>query len=472
MEQEVTAWTSEAFRTLEKARLLLALAQAVLESTNHILAVQLPKRLDLAESELNHIKNLHANVTALVEHVRAKVEDGIIASYTAAVGSRLVPAISGLEAALKLLDTAEVPLYVVNGTNGARKHVLGDFVARDVIETLLVNVSVFRGNCERTVSLLAEQLAKLLETAHRNNQKLVKCTKTYDSQVADVQMIMRYAFSPASLPRSSSNLVRAILKENSSLELELASLLAMLTNHYDQCVMAQNLMRDSGAAVDVDVLRNDALELPGVLKEFGSIHDIIMNNESRAAKFVDLKLPHVDSVILQCSELVESYTTFKDTDFVRFVLVMVQCEKIMRHNSVDAHVSSGKESVDAYVDVISQLTYHYTQFHSVYHLKYVTELHYEQYVYPRRFLKILQDFLNGTLLQVEEEERTRRHHWLQKYGSFIPKEFVLPGEYNQPSVVQVISEGLDEIQASSAVESEARLLALIKQLRELKVEQA
>lgn len=466
LEEEVRRWTEEAFRTLEKAKHLSSLAQALLESTDHILRDQLPKRLELAESCMSKVKNQQANVTALTEHLRSKVTNGMVGSYRAAVDDLLVPALSGLDDALAQLKDTKVPLYLINGSEGGMlKYKLGDFVSYDVIETLKGNISIYRENCDKACHLLESQLDTIVDTAHKINSRYSRSSRVYDSQVVTVQMIMRYAQS-TSLPKSNSNIVRTILKENASLEQELVSLLEMLTNHYDQCALAVGFLRESaGNSVDFDVLRNDTLELPSVLKEFGSIHDIIMNNESRAAKFVDQKLPPIDSVISSCEELVSLYSRFKNEDIVRFVLLMVRCEEIFRSNSVDTKSSSGKNTVELYAEVVNQLTYHYTQFYGIYHLKYLTELHYEQFVYPRRFLKQLNDFLNGSLLQLEEEERERRRHWLQQYGNFIPKDFVLPGEINQPSVVQVISEGLDDIQSDTAQIDESRLLDLIKALR-------
>ncbi|SGZ53769.1 CIC11C00000005644 [Sungouiella intermedia] len=463
---EVRQWTDEAFRTLEKAKLLSSLAQAVLESTDHILRDQLPKRLDQAESLMSKVKNYQANVTALMEHLRSKVVNGIIGPHTTAINELLVPALSDLDTALDHLKATSVPLYLINDTNTSALFKLSDFVSYDVIEKLKGNIAVYRSNCDKGRQLLEAQLDKLVDIAQKNNSRYSRCSRVYESQVVAVQLVMRYAQS-TSLPQGNSNIVRNILKENASLEQELVSLLEMLTNHYDQCVLAVTILKgSSGNEVDFNVLRNDAQELPSVLKEFGSIHDIIMTNESRAAKFVDQRLPHIESVINNCEELISSYARFKNEDIVRFVLLVLGCEEIFRSNSIEAKSDSGKHTAELYADVVNQLTYHYTQFYDIYHQKYLTELHYEQFVYPRRFLKHLNDFLNGSLLRLEEEESERRRHWLQKYGNFIPKDFVLPGEYNQPSVVQVISEGLDDIQSDTAAIDETRLLDLIRLLRE------
>ena len=47
---------------------------------------------------------------------------------------------------------------------------------------------------------------------------------------------------------------------------------------------------------------------------------------------------------------------------------------------------------------------------------------------------------------LQQEEYERRRNWLARYGEFIPTEFKLPGELNQPSIIQVVTEGLDDVQ--------------------------
>lgn len=464
LREEVNLWTEEAFRTLEKARQLLALAQAVLESTDHVLTHQLPQRLELAERQMSKTKNLQANVTVLVEHLRLQVQNTVVGPHSRGIDELLVPLILALDKALTVLASTSVPSYLINGGNEKKPahFLLCDFVSYEVIDKLKANIAIYRANCDKTRQLLEQSMAALLEQAHKNNGRFSRCTKVYDSQVASVQMLLRY--SSTALPQTS-NLIKNILKENQSLEQELVSLLQMLTNHYDQCVVAQSLL-GKPSDIDFEVLRNDTSELPHILKEFLGIHDIIMNNESRAAKFVDLKMPHIDSVISLCEDLVRSYTQFKSQDIVKFVLLMLRCEEVFRVNSVGEPATLGKHTVEIYSELVSQLSHHYTQFHAIYEQKYLKELHYELYVYPRKYLKLLNEFLNGPLLQFEEEERQRRHGWLQKYGNFIPKDFVLPGEYNQPSVVQVVSEGLDDIQSSSAEQDEARILELMQHMWE------
>lgn len=468
---EVDSWKRDALKNLEWAKELSSLAQAVLESTSHILVDLLPKRLQAAEIKVDQVKDLHANVNALVEHLRVKISDATIGGYGSYLKKHLDPALEALDHVLQELATTKVPEFLIApGHKNEFGHLL-DFVALNEIKLLQSNIAIYRGNCEKVLDLLKHQLHQLTHKAHKNASSFNKVMNIYNSEVVDLQLTMRHshAYASVSPPRNHSNLVGVVLKENAALEQQLAGLLEMLTNHYSQCVLASSVFDEaSRTQVNYEVLKTDTLELPSVLKEFSAIYDVIMNNEARAAKFVDSKLPHLDEVVESCGTLIEEYRELKETDIVKLVLSLLRCEEVLRSNSVGVDSLSYKQTIDTYTDILNQLTYHYTNFQKIYHSEYLTELHYEQFVYPRKFLLLLNDFLNGQLLQIEETEKERRSVWLSKFGNFIPKQFVLPGEYNQPSVVQVISEGLDEIQAPTAQEDEERLIALIGSLRPTK----
>lgn len=459
---EVKAWRDNALKKLEWARELSTLAQAVLESTSHVLGDLLPKRLQIAESNIDQVKDQHANITPLFEHLRVKIADATVSGFQSCVEKLLVPALDALAKVLGELRTTKVPPFLVAPEERKDYRHLSDFLALSEIELLQNNIAIYTENCTKVLLLLKDLLQDLTHKWHKNSSTYNKATRVYNSQVVDVQLMVRHALMPTSPPRHESNFVRAVLKENLALEQQLAGLLEMLTNHYDQCVLAVSTYDDSSQnQVNYEVLHNDTLELPSVLKEFSAIYDVIMNNETRAAKFVDEKLPHIDSVISLSTDLLEEYRSFKEEEMVRLVLLFLRCEEVLRTNSLNVKSLSYKQTIDAYVDVLSQLTFHYTSFQKIYHSEYLKELYYEQYIYPRKFLQLLNDFLNGQLLHIEEDERERHRDWLRKFGDFIPKQLILPGEYNQPSVVQVISEGLDEIQSPSADKNEARLLSLM-----------
>lgn len=464
MTPNVKEWTDEAFRTLEKARELSASAQNVLESTAHVLTDQLPKRVHVACEKMDMVKDQHANLAALVEHLRVKTTDSIIGNYQKNVQSRLDPALNDLDLVLSRLQHVSVPAILLNDKSTAGdKRCLGDFVSHEDIALLKGNIGVYKRNCEKAHGLLRERMDSLSEQHGGNTGRFSRLTKTYDSSIVAVELLLRgAAVGNSNAPRDASNLVKSILRENASLEQELVSLLQMLTNHYDQCTVATELLESGGPVADVnfDVLHADTMELQVVLKEFSAIHDIIMNNEARAAKFVDDKLPGIDRFISECDSLADSNRVFKTETITAFVLLLLRCEHVFRQCSVSDKALSHLSALDVYVSVVLLLCHHYTQFEAIFVSHYVKELHYEKYAYPRRFLEALHDFLNGPLLQLEEEERARRRQWLANYGDFIPRELQLPGEENQPRVLQVISEGLDQLHGENANDDEAQILAL------------
>lgn len=467
--QDVQQWAQEAFRTLEKAREFSASAQAVLNSTAHILADQLPKKVQIATENMDHIKDQHANIAALIEHLRVQVQDRVIGAHNAAVEKQLKPLLARLDEVLAQLGKTPVPESLLSDEvldKSSYKH-LSDFVAESEIHLLRENVSIYLENIEKAHNLLLQRLDELLKDYQKSTKRYSRLIKAYDASVAGVAMLLRFAFMTSLPPKEQSNIIRAILRENASLEQELVSLLEMLTNHYDQCKLAVELLRsnEESAGVNYEVLQADTAELPHVLREFGAIHDIIMNNETRAAKFVELHLPAIEKFVEHSQALSESNTTLKNEKITGFVLLLLRLEAVFRNCLIDSSDASTKLAIDLYSEVVGQLVHHYTQFYATFNDHYISELHYEQYVYPRRYLKVLDDFLHGALLELEEEERARRTRWLTKYGDFIPKELVLPGLQSQPCIVQVTTDGLETLQAQSAEESEAKLLQLLKSVR-------
>lgn len=468
---DIQLWAQEAFRTLEKARELSSSAQAVLESTAHILRDQLPKKVQVASENLNLIMDQHANISALMEHIRVQVNDGVVGAYETAVSQQLKPVMEKLDDILAQLRKEPVPEALLSddvSEKGNYKN-LGDFIADEEIDLLKENITIYLSNASKACDLLSRQLEDLLKEYHRNSKKFSSLQKMYKSSIAEVAMLLRFAAMTQSPPKEQSNIVRAILRENGSLEQELVSLLEMLTNHYDQCSIAVDLLRSNSenTGVNYEVLQADTAELPHVLREFAAIHDIIMNNETRAAKFVELKLPSIESFVEQSTTHAETNTAFKNEKITKFVLLLLKVEEILRLCLIDVAEPPTTLAIGLYTSVVKQLLHHYTQFLASYKQHYITELHYEQYVYPRKYIKMLDDFLHGPLLELEEDERARRAQWLARYGDFIPKELVLPGIQSQPCVVQVTTEGMEMLQAETAEEDEANLLLLLKRRHNL-----
>lgn len=408
-------------------------------------------------------KDQHANISALVEHLRSKTTEGTINAYNSAVQTQLDPAVQSMDSVLARLALVNVPGFLIS--TDAKVANLGDFISADDIRLLKANIAIYKENCSKAHRLLKTKLDELSLLHLANSAQFTRLSKTYDSLIVAIELLLRSAATSKNPPRDLSNLVKTILRENASLEQELVSLLQMLTNHYDQCLLALSLTEKGGPVSDVnfDVLHQDTMELQVVLKEFGAIHDIVMNNEARAAKFVADRLPTVEEFMLQTDQLIESYRTFKTHNITTFVLLLLRCEHIFRLCSVPDPLDRSVLPIDTYTAVVSQLYHHYTQFEAIFKSQYLRELHYEKYEYPRKFLEALHDFLNGPLLQLEDEERARRRAWLAQYGNFIPRELQLPGEENQPRLLQVISEGLDQLHASNAEEDENAILLLLNQ---------
>lgn len=462
MDDPLDSWTEEAFIFLGKARKLSSLAQAVLESTSHILNNQLPKAALSADAQFEQLRNLNANVTALLEHLRVRVSDHIIANYRVREKRELEPCAEKLDEVLKRLSEIEVPQILLNDHSASNPR-LSDFVSTVDIENLKNSIKTYKNNRKLLNELIQNELDSLIREHLKVASCLSKTQRILEGSVIPLQMIFRIAAS-STRTHENSRLVDTVKKENGALELELASLLEMLTNHYDQCVMAQNLIKTGRTdELNLDVLREDLEELHSVLREFHSIHDLILKNEERVAKFANQYLPGAEDVIRLSTEIHNSLSEFKSNRLTRFVLLLLRCEEEFRKTPFDGESST--DAVSTYVEIAGDLTYHLEQFHRTFQSQYLIELHHEMFVYPRRFLERLDDFLNRELVEVEENEKSRRHTWISKYGDFIPKELRLPGEHSQPSVVQVISEGLEEVNSESAEMDEAQLLELIKKYR-------
>lgn len=460
----IRAWTDEAFRTLEKARELSSEAQFMLETTSQLLTEKLPQKVSKAEQTVKTTKTQVEDTAALVDHLEKTVATSST-DHKRQIDTVLDPALRRLDSVLDVLATTKIPPFIVDGERALYR--LNDFISLSDIELLRRNIDIYRSNCKKARILLSEQVGLLSLQSHKVTSHMGRATTQYDTHVLGAQLALRNT--------SDQTLSKTVLRENGALEQELASLLAMLTNHYDQCVIGLSLDETDA---DMDVLRNDTLELSLVLKEFSSIHNIIVDNEARASKYVDAALLHLDAVVLQCEQVLTENSRLRES-VGSFVLLMLRCEEVFRACSVseeDSPDAAGSPSAQSrsqkiarpvviYSDILDLLCHHYTQFLAVYRSEYLLELHYEQFVYPRKFLKVLNDFLDGPLLQLEQEERERRHAWLRRYGDYIPKEFALPGEYNQPTVVEVVSEGLDTVKTPESATEEAKLLELMKAVR-------
>lgn len=482
LREEVAQWTAEARRTLELAQQISTLAHASLETANDILTSQLPAKIKAITGNYEAAEKQHDLVLELVKHVQETVLS-MTNGHQHKVATILQPALRELDTVLATLHGVEVPLFLVNREKkeNPSEFRLDDFIAVEEIDDLTANVQIYIQNGEKMATLLRKRLRGILKEKVLLLAQYSQLTRAFNSHIIPLQVELKNTtIEPAEF-------VGNTLSENDALGLELTSLLGMLTNHYDQCMLAVSLARknmdndigvhndndsdiNSHNDIDIEVLRNDTLELPEVILEVRAIHDILSHNSKRASSYVAQKLAAVAQVALVCALFQKSCTDFKTRDVTQLLLLVAHGSSVYSNSSLGETLGRTPitSPVEAYAGLLTGLCDHYRQFLAVYRAQYLSELHYEQFVYPRRFLKVLDECLNGTLLAFEDEERARRHEWLRKYGEYIPGDFCLPGEAGQPRVVQVVSEGLDHLDSPSADLDEGRLVQLLKETRLLR----
>lgn len=464
LQEEVAQWTAQARQTLEEAQKISAQAHTSLNSTTDILTTELPAQITAAEKKFDKALKSHALIVLLSKHVQESV-DSVINGHEKRVTTILHPALRDLDTVLATLETVDVPLFLVKKSEKSAKlhYCLADFVATEEINNLRENVQIHLKNCAKMSSLLEKKLAQTLLRIPELLVQFSRLSALYETQILALKPILKYVSveAPLNTNKAPQDLVGTVLKENNALSLELASLLHMLTNHYDQCMLASNLTPETGT--DLEVLRADTLELPAVLKEVHAIHDIIMHNGKRASAFATQKLDAVGLVYEKCDLFNNECREFEINDATRLLLLLVQGQAVYKTSSLnEKEAKPGAFPAETYASTLTALADHYRQFCSVYQAQYLSELHYEKFVYPRKFVKVLDESLNRDLLPFEDEEIERRREWLRKYGDFIPADFHLPGESGLPRLVQVISEGLEDLEAESAREDENRLVQLLK----------
>ncbi|QBM87780.1 autophagy-related protein 17 [Metschnikowia aff. pulcherrima] len=456
---EVPAWTNEALRTLEIAQQISTLAHTSLKTTTEALCEEFPIEIKNALADFETLLKQHMLLASITKNIQASVLQ-VTDGHDKKVLAILQPALRELDAVLAALHETDVPSFLLKNKTDEKAYKLDDFVALDDIGTLRANIEIYRGNCGKISTLLRTKLDSVMLAANSKLSDFKSIKATHEEHIITLKPFMKYANGdfPAG---KTTDLVGTILRENNALGLELTSLLEMLTNHYDQCVLAAS--RAEAETVDLEVLRGDTLELPSVLSEVRAIHDIIKNNQRRAAAFVEPKLIIILDFAGKCRAFSEWYTGFEANDVMELMLMLMRSQKVYMQSSLEDNVVAlSPGPVEAYASLVNDLATHYRHFRSVYQAQYLSELHFEQYVYPRKFLKTLDDFLNGELYEIENDEHERRSEWLRKYGEYIPGDFYLPGESDQPRVVQVISEGLDHLEHDSAPLDEARLVQMLK----------
>ena len=197
----------------------------------------------------------------------------------------LQPALNNLDDIVGHLLATIVPSFLieVNGEDGkeifekdeAENRTLADFISTDSINLLRRNIQIYTNNHEKIRQLLNNKLQDvILSPFHEiGSKKFNKTVKLYE-EITPLQLKLK-AITSNIAPLDSSNVVATLLKENAALENELVSILEMLTNHYDQCTQGVQILYSGGSQqVNLEILKNDAQELPDVLKELHTVYDL------------------------------------------------------------------------------------------------------------------------------------------------------------------------------------------------------
>ncbi|KAG7664613.1 ATG17 [[Candida] subhashii] len=457
--EDAIRWSRDAQVTLETAQKLCTIAQASLHNTANELSFRLPDLLEAAEFLFDSLKRQYDIINKALESLEKLISEKID-KYINEFESILDPTIDQLDKIILQLKHTNIPAFLLENNQNESPMALADFISNESINLLRDNIEIYKSNCKKIQTIIQQSYQTTIQEPHtRMKKQYSKIVKLFDS-LAPIQLELK------SQSKESNGLIATILRENSSLENELVSLLEMMTNHYDQCVKAVDLLSaGSRTGINLEVLAGDAQELPDVAKELNAVYGIILKNEERAHKFLTSNNSNIENTINMIEKELEDYRNYKTLALPKFMILLSECEKRILKISIDQQPN--KTPCEQYAEVLQELAFHYTQFIDVYKSKYLTELHHELYSYPRKFLKKLTEFLQEDLYRIEREESERRRNWMIKYGDFIPKEFKLPGEYELPQIVQVLTEGLEHIQVQEEFNEgkEKELLDLIKRTK-------
>ena len=478
----VAIWTKDAQSKLHEAQIKCTKAQTVLQKTAYGLTMELTNKQKLCGFLVKAFKQQHHLLQKVVESLEQKVVGDIIENFENEWEQQVAPTLSELEKVLRYLKEAKVPLFLLRedernkeGATEQMEKTLYDFISLEDVTTLRDNIEIYYNNSRKIHRMLEQNMKEVLidpfqASAVRKYRQIVKTYERMELVLLDIHLDHNAVTSKL------RNVINAILKENDTLERELVSLLEMLTNHYDQCCQCLKLFERNSFLAEGDqnleVLESDVIELPNVLKELNSIYQIILNNEKRADKFLETEVSQNDSLILSIREYLIFCQEYKAANLTKFMSLVTLAEKELGKSAIvdSQDHPEYSEPRKAYLEAMNHLIYYYKLFLRVYKTKYPQEYLREKYLYPRDFLSKLESLFNDNLLQMQNKETEKRKNWLLHYGEFIPKEFELPGEQKQPSVVQVITEGLDDVETDPREKSslisneEKRLIAYIKKL--------
>ncbi|KAI5949659.1 ATG17 [Candida margitis] len=465
---QAVQWRGKAEETLRKAQKVCTVAQSSLQKTLEELTVQLPSELESVEYLFEAYQNQYELVDNQIKWLKKTLNDHVDRVFIDIEGM-LDPSLEELDAITTKMRNIKVPAFVLTSSEKTSKTLL-DFIATESIDLIKENINIYRTNCTKVKQLLSDEFQKgILTPFQQFTAQYSVIDKEFDC-LGPIQIELRTAHGNI---LESKGVLGTTLKENQALENELVSILQMLTNHFDQCNKAVELLSlpSSNVNVNIEVLANDANELGEVFKELNAIYEIILTNETKSTKTFSQYASFVDKTRNLVKAEMVKMRNFKVSSLPKFLVLLQESVIILQTCSITDATLAELSPCDIYSETIKQLIFHYTQFIDIYQTKYLTELHHEQFIYPKKFLKRIGDFLHEELYRMQLEETNHRKSWLTKYGEFIPREFKLPGEDEMPTVVQVITEGLEHIQKEDGVEKfndgeEKYLLDLIRSLKE------
>lgn len=426
---DLDRWVADAQRALLLAQKICSGAEAKLNAIECALSRRLPRKIEYAVAIFGATKEHQRRGVAVVEKCSEKVRQ-------AKSGVRDTAAMATLGLITSQLRATKVPDYILNHSVVAplQQHTLADFIAAELIEVLQRHCGGYHSNHGKITRLMEREFESVAAAAAKQTKEYNRVVKLYNDCMYEVGNPQGKAAA------------RQILKENAALGAELAAILQLLTNHYDQCQRATKAGSGSGAQFtqqDWDILANDALELAEVSHDLEGMHAIILRNELRARELTNAKVGAIATLETEVERQIERYKDFKHHALTRFETI---------YAALHARQQQEQQQIDECLASADQLIYHYRTFYNVYRTKLFGELHYERFVYPRMFMAKLKKFLHEDLDRTVQLEKDRRQKWLAKYADFIPKEIDLPGEADQPAIIQIVTQGLDDREEDPEVE--------------------
>lgn len=430
----VRRWARDALNTLTDARKQCATANTNLKWTSAALGPELATTTQLALDSIERLSRCSKRMDSAIR-IYAKV----ITRDISFLNTPSKPNLHSLDEIVSLLSKTPVP--------DSKAH-LDDFILGQEVKVLKQNVSAHWNN-GTAISLY---LTKELDSLTANWAATSRHSSRTQAQFRE-KMTLSEGFQSSGATIESTLNSKTLLRECDALEQELAVVLELLTNHYDQCNEAVNLVSLGNSAFDLGILEQDAQDLLLVLAELSTLCEIIETNKSRAIKLLESRLPMLGSFLKLAETHLDQYRQLR----IRLMRLVFLC-----HHGCSRH--SNSRSLELCVTVES-LTKHYKTYYDVYCNQYLAELYRQQFEYPRKFWAQIDNFVHRELSQEYDRECENRTLWMERYGSFLPQELELPGPQRQPRISQVITEDMDIVAIGTQKSTESELLDLILKLQ-------